>query len=88
MCRVPLQIEIHANKEPLKVHFSKIKTANDIKVSSSDGQLKTFSGEKLKQGLKNTIVDLGKKIKITLTPPSQFYHLISTNYRASFKNDW
>ena len=70
------------------MHFSKIKTANDIKLVSTGGETINFNSEKIKSGIKNFLMDVGSKVKITTTPPSQFYHMSCSGYNTQYKDDW
>ena len=47
----------------------------------------SFNAEKIKSGMKNFLMDVGSKVKITTTPPTQFYHMTSPGY-IMYKDDW
>ena len=90
MYEVPILIELQAGDKPQKVHFKKIKTPNDVLLSSSDGQAVAFSAETILTDTRNFLMEAGSKLKIKLMPSSQLNHIGSESYGTSYDEcfDW
>ena len=57
MYKVPLNFKIHSGDELLKLHFNKINTSGSLKVTNKSNDSQSFSGETLKDGIKNYIIE-------------------------------
>ena len=68
MYNVPLSVEVRAEDSPQKLHFSKVQTPKTIKLTASEGGVHNLSSDKMKQGMKNFIIEAGKSVKIELSP--------------------
>ena len=71
MFSIPLDFKIQSKNSLMKIHFNKINTPCSIKLVGQGGDQVSFSGEQLKDGIKNYILDADSSINLSLQQATQ-----------------
>ena len=70
MFKVPLALTLKAKDSLLKLHFNKITSNAQVKLTCSDGSSVHFSSDKLLDGFKNYVLEMDKSVQLSIVPPS------------------